>query len=441
MNIISIPYTHNITEPFETFSEDPCAILLQSAGQHKAAQFSFFTSTPSHTIDSHIQGINSQAGQEQLRELKQQLNHALSKNNNTSSLPFSCGWIGYAHYEFGQARIVHNENPANFWAGFYEWAAIFDHTQHTAQLIYLDTIDKSLLKTITQKLAQPTTKTSETFTCSSFTQLTSKVKYETDFSRIQHYLDSGDCYQINYAQPYQANFTGDTFEAYKQLSRAVPSPFMAFINQKEHSILSISPERLLQVKQSSMRSSPIKGTEKRSSNLTEDQYLASNLKASDKNRAENLMIVDLIRNDLSKHAQLGSVKVPELFTIESFSNVHHLVSHIDAKLNNDSDAFDVFFDAFPGGSITGAPKIRAMEIINELEQQERGIYCGSIFYASCNQQFDSNIAIRTLYCNKMSHTITAWAGGGIVKDSNVEDEYQECKNKIDKLLRAITSEQ
>ena len=167
--------------------------------------------------------------------------------------------------------------------------------------------------------------------------------------------------------------------------------------------------------------------------------LAWQLQNSEKNRAENLMIVDLIRNDLSKHAALGSVKVNELFSVESFNNVHHLVSHVDATLNPNSSALDVFFDAFPGGSITGAPKIRAMQIIQELEQQARGIYCGSIFYASCNNNFDANIAIRTLSCDKINHTITAWAGGAIVTDSEVNDEHQECKYKIDTLLNAIST--
>lgn len=440
MNITSIDYSPRVSSAFEAFCNDPHAVLLESAGDNPAAQFSFFTSTPSVTLSDapHSASHSSDTRKNQTDHLKQRINTLLNQHANTSTLPFSGGWIGYANYEFGQdAELHHTEN---FWAGFYEWAVIYNHTEKTAQLIYLDDIDNHLLASIQSRLSaknHPTTSLAS-FHCMPFQQQTSKQQYQQDFSRIQHYLTSGDCYQINYAQAYLAEFSGDTFQAYQQLSLAVPSPFMAFINQPTHSILSISPERLLQVKHEKMRSSPIKGTEKRGSYAAEDAQLAEQLKHSEKNRAENLMIVDLIRNDLSKHAQLGSVKVPELFSVESFSNVHHLVSHVDAKLAENSTPIDVFFDAFPGGSITGAPKVRAMQIINELEQQKRGIYCGSIFYASCNQRFDSNIAIRTLYCNKTTQTVTAWAGGGIVKDSNVEDEYQECKNKIEKLLHAIS---
>ena len=202
-------------------------------------------------------------------------------------------------------------------------------------------------------------------------------------------------------------------------------------------ILSISPERFLKANKQAIQTKPIKGTAGREDNRELDQQIALSLQQSDKNRAENLMIVDLLRNDFGQLCETGSIKVDELFAIESYTNVHHLVSTISGTIKSDKNIWDLFFSAFPGGSITGAPKIRACQIINELEQQRREIYCGSIFYASNNGRFDSNIAIRTLLAD--SNTITAWAGGGIVKDSQAEDEFQECQHKIGKLLSALES--
>ena len=445
MNIIALDYSPQINERFAGFRHDDFAVLLESAGENQASQFSFFSSKPSSIISLSAQ----QAAEQALSNvsLKQKLNHLLDEQSTISELPFCGGWIGYANYEFNHRKptpekypklTTDTESEALFWAGFYEWAVIYDHHKQSAILVYLDSLKPRELTRIKDTLNQAQSTRSQDFTCSAFKKLTSQAEYCAAFEKIQQYLLAGDCYQINYAQAYQAKYKGDTYQAYQQLSAAVPSPFMAYFSSAQQDILSISPERLLSVKHQQMRSSPIKGTEKRSDNTQQDQILAAGLVQSSKNRAENLMIVDLIRNDLSKHAKLGTVNVPELFNIESFSNVHHLVSHIDAELKDSSSAFDVFFDAFPGGSITGAPKIRAMQIIQELEQKQRGIYCGSIFYASTNQRFDSNIAIRTLSCSKANNTITAWAGGGIVKDSQLNEEYQECDNKIQKLLQAIS---
>ncbi len=214
---------------------------------------------------------------------------------------------------------------------------------------------------------------------------------------------------------------------------------MAHIYQFDQAILTDTPERFLAADEKQVLSSPIKGTAPRGDTTINDQELANSLQKSTKNRAENLMIVDLLRNDIGKLCKPGSIKADRLFEIESFSNVHHLVSHIDGELLDDKDIFDLFFDAFPGGSITGAPKLRAMQIIRELEDFNRDIYCGSIFCASTNGLFDSNIAIRTLRCDKDQKTIKAWAGGGIVKDSEVDSEYEECQNKIGKLLNALST--
>jgi len=199
--------------------------------------------------------------------------------------------------------------------------------------------------------------------------------------------------------------------------------------------LSISPERFIRSSEGKIEAKPIKGTRPRGATPQQDQQLIEQLSHSEKDQAENLMIVDLLRNDIGKGAKPGSVNVPHLFKIESFPGVHHLVSTVQAQLADDHSVFDLLRGAFPGGSITGAPKIRAMNIIDQLEPQRRAIYCGSIGYISADNKMDTNITIRTLLC--LNNIIYCWAGGGIVADSDVDDEYQECFDKVAKILPVL----
>jgi para-aminobenzoate synthetase component 1 len=260
----------------------------------------------------------------------------------------------------------------------------------------------------------------------------SKKEYATKFAQIEEYLKSGDCYQINLAQRFNAQFEGSPWAAYIKLREANKAPFSSFINHPQGAILSISPERFISVNNNVVETKPIKGTLPRKADALEDQRQAQILAASAKDRAENVMIVDLLRNDLGKVAKPGSVHVPSLFAIESFPAVHHLVSTVTSELDEGKTAVDQLEAAFPGGSITGAPKIRAMEIIEELEPHRRSIYCGSIGYLSACGNMDTSITIRTLVCHKAQ--IYCWAGGGIVADSKVELEYQETYDKVNKIL-------
>ncbi|NRA42715.1 MAG: chorismate-binding protein [Pseudomonadales bacterium] len=433
----------SIRQLFTYFCEEDWAVFFASAGENPASQFSFFATRPSQTLSYDIDSFK-------LEDCKRELRAALAHHRDAEnpSLPFAGGWLGYASYELGYALDPlsgkpKQKNPSGggtipaFCAGFYPWTVVFNHAEQLTELICLDELSdhqcEAILHEINAITLQPQSFAAKAFSCDTASQ-----QYHQDFASIQGFLTAGDCYQINYAQHYQAPYQGQPFAAFCNLADSVPSPFMAYINRDAFSLLSISPERFIRVEASKILSSPIKGTEKRSSKTREDLQLAQQLMASEKNRAENLMIVDLIRNDLGKHCVPGSISAHRLFEIESFANVHHLVSHIEGQLSAHLDAFDVFFDAFPGGSITGAPKQRAMQIINQLENFDRQIYCGSVFLASCHQRFDSNIAIRTLLCDKAAQTVHAWAGGGIVKDSELLSEYQECNNKIDKLLNAIS---
>lgn len=269
-----------------------------------------------------------------------------------------------------------------------------------------------------------------------FQALMSKRDYQSAFACVQDYLHSGDCYQVNLAQAFKAQCTGQSIDAFQRLLALSQPPYAAYVSCPFGDILSLSPELFLQFSEDGqVLTRPIKGTRPRRQDSDEDLAQYNDLATHPKDHAENVMIVDLLRHDLGKHAATGSVTVPKLFSVESFPQVHHLISDISCRLKQDSSPLDLLFDAFPGGSITGAPKKRAMEIIDELENCDRTIYCGSIGYLTKEGRGQWNIAIRTLL--RVEDTIYAWAGGGIVADSVCESEYEECFNKIGAMLKAL----
>jgi para-aminobenzoate synthetase component 1 len=265
----------------------------------------------------------------------------------------------------------------------------------------------------------------------------SQEAYRQAFERIQHYIQEGDCYQVNLAQRFATEASGDAWLAYRRLRQINPAPFSAYLNLPYAQILSSSPERFLEVRGGRVETRPIKGTRPRLRDPQADIAQAAELGASAKDRAENLMIVDLLRNDLGKVCIPGSVETTRLFQVESFVNVHHLVSTVTGELAPGLDALDLLRAAFPGGSISGAPKLRAMEIIEELEPNRRGVYCGSVGYIGYNGDMDTNIAIRTVVV--ANNQARFWAGGGIVADSEWRSEYQECLDKAAPMLELLNS--
>lgn len=266
----------------------------------------------------------------------------------------------------------------------------------------------------------------------------SAVDYADKFARIQAYLRAGDCYQVNLAQRFSALYQGSTWQAYQHLRGHNNAPFSAYFQLKQGALLSLSPERFLAVdRHGAVETKPIKGTRPRSSDASIDAAMAEELQQSSKDRSENVMIVDLLRNDLSRLCQPGSVQVPKLFAIESYPAVHHLVSTVTGKLASAKQGIALLAQCFPGGSITGAPKIRAMEIIDELEPHRRSYYCGSFGYFSQHGQADTNIAIRTLVAQQREPDggiIHCWAGGGLVAESECAAEYQETRDKVARIL-------
>lgn len=262
-------------------------------------------------------------------------------------------------------------------------------------------------------------------------------QYQSAFEKIQQYLVQGDCYQVNLTQPFKASLEGRLIDAFDSLMTLSKASYAGYLQYEDFELLSCSPELFIEFKAGGeMLTRPIKGTRPRHTDALQDAALKQQLIDSEKDHAENLMIVDLLRNDLGYYAQTGSVSVPALFEVESFAQVHHLVSEIRATLKPDVSVLDVLFNALPGGSITGAPKIRAMQIIDELEAEARGAYCGSMGYLNYDNTGCFNILIRSL--QKRGHCLSAWAGGGITIASNCEEEYQECLDKIGAILNCIT---
>jgi para-aminobenzoate synthetase component 1 len=266
-----------------------------------------------------------------------------------------------------------------------------------------------------------------------------KDKYLTAIRRAKAYIAAGDIYQVNLSQRFSGPLPVPPFDLYTRLRARNPAPFAAFLDFGEMQILSSSPERFLQVEARTrqVRTRPIKGTRPRGNTPEQDADLGRELLLSEKDRAELVMIVDLERNDLGRVCETGSVHVPELMVLERDPTVHHLVSTVAGRLPPERNRMDLLRAMFPGGSITGAPKIRAMEIIAELEPTRRGVYTGSIGWLGFTGDMDLNIAIRTFVVRDgMAHF---QVGGGIVADSDPEEEYEETLHKGRALMEALGS--
>lgn len=347
-----------------------------------------------------------------------------------SELPFSGGAVGYFSYDFGrrlEGLPVASGGIPEVAVGIFDWAVIVDESQHGCWLTGKPgTLPEGLLALLSGVSDQADTLASGTISGEPV-YATSRQQYARAFKRIQHYLREGDCYQVNYAQCFNAPFAGDSCSLYMAMRAANPSPYGAYLPFPFGQILSSSPEQFVALKDGRVRTRPIKGTRPRSDDSRRDKDLREALEKSEKDRAENLMIVDLLRNDLGRVCEPGSIEVPELFKVESYPTVHHLVSTVTGRLAEGEDAFSLLAACFPGGSITGAPKHRAMEIIQELEEYPRQIYCGSVMRLGFDGNMDSNIAIRTLQIDK--GRVRYHAGGGIVADSKLDEEYQESLDK------------
>lgn len=429
-----LPYQFDASRYYAALAGLPWAVWLDSAGM---ARYDILTAAPQRTLMLDEGGTQGDPFALLRGELGEQ-------NAPIADVPFAGGALGYWSYDLARRMMVlpgiaraAGQLP-DMAMGIYDWAVVLDHQRRTAQLVSHQRFSETaqLLPQILRRLQSEAPLPSDTFRVrGEITSNFTSGSYATAFASIQDYLQAGDCYQVNLAQRFRAEALGDAFGAYLSLRNLSPAPYAAFLNLPQAQILCASPERFVSVQNGKVKTRPIKGTRPRSSDAWQDRLLAEELRNHPKDRAENLMIVDLLRNDLGKSCVPGSVRVPELFEVESFSNVHHLVSTVEGRLAAGRDALDVLRDCFPGGSVTGAPKLRAMQIIEQLEPDRRGVYCGAIGYVGFDGNMDSNIAIRTLVYG--NGEVCCWAGGGIVADSNPAEEYQETLHKASAMLRLL----
>jgi para-aminobenzoate synthetase component 1 len=354
---------------------------------------------------------------------------------------FCGGVVGYLGYEL--LRFVEDIRPSSpddidmsdCWLGLYDHAIVFDHEKHLTVLVRCDLgnskdelnfLEKLLCRALVCRLAQEQYLPS---VCGELTSSFTKEEYCRAVRQVKEYIASGDVYQVNLSQRFKVNTDADAWKTYLCLRNINPAPYAAYLNTGECIVVSSSPECFLVCNpiDRTVTTRPIKGTRPRGINSVQDRNLVRELVSNEKDRAENIMIVDLERNDLGKVCEFGSVKVPELLKIETYSTVHHLVSTVTGILREECDAVDLLKACFPGGSVTGAPKVRAMQVIDELEPVRRGVYTGSIGWIGFDGSINLNIAIRTAVFK--DKTCYFHVGGGIVADSEPEIEYQETLDK------------
>nr|WP_086940573.1 aminodeoxychorismate synthase component I [Thaumasiovibrio occultus] len=446
----SLKYEKHATKKiFSQIAHNNWAMLLRSASRdHSNSRFDILVADPIVTVTTYAGCSTVKTPESEfqdhanpfhlLTQLQTQWLHSALPNDD---LPFLGGVLGYWSYDLGRVvekmpSLAEHDIPAPEMAvGLYNWALIADHQKKTLTLVNQNP-EFDRLDWLLSQVAPDALPCSLPFALTQPWQSNMTAQsYADKFTTVKEYIVAGDCYQINLAQRFDAAYQGDEWQAYEKLEAHNQAPFSAFIRIPEHTVLSVSPERFISLDNRVIETKPIKGTRPRAEDPAQDAALANSLLTAEKDRAENLMIVDLLRNDVGRVAKPGSVHVPHLFEIESFPAVHHLVSTIRATLDDQYRAIDLLRAAFPGGSITGAPKVRAMEIIEELEPHRRSVYCGSVGYISNCGKMDTSITIRTLISSK--NRMYAWAGGGLVADSECDSEYQEIRDKLSRILPVL----
>ena len=436
--IIQLDFSIPSNEYFELIKDNDWAVYLNSNNSKYTDQrYDILSSNPINKIILQSEDSSSDITKDNIFNLLEESINA-HECQTDDEIPFCGGAIGFISYDFGNA--IHNikkKNNNDFdyplaAFGIYNWCITYDYLKEKSFVLYHEKND-IVEKIINYKTEYAKVKKYKTYKSTSSCESNMNYDlYKSKISKISSYIKSGDCYQVNFAQRFSLGYEGDEYSIYKMLNKSFASPYSAYINYPFGNILSFSPERFLSIKNNIVETKPIKGTRPRSDNDEIDKKNISELKLSEKDKAENLMIVDLLRNDLGMNCKNGTITVDKLFEIETFANVHHLVSTISGEIHDKSDIYNLIRDAFPGGSITGAPKLRSMEIIEELEPDNRSIYCGSIGYIGFDQKTDLNISIRSMLA--VNNKLYFWGGGGIVNDSDVASEYNESIAKVKPLL-------
>lgn len=447
---------------FNVLYREPMAAFLDSSLHNELGKYSIIGISPYHVL-KETDGIFYINGEKSTLSFDAYLKEYLKKQKeeNPTNLPFVSGGIGYFSYDYGrkfehiQTRHEKQDSMPDAMVIFYDCFFIEDIQNQELYLVAngkLQEPKKSIAQmeniiTNSKKLQKDILFSSENQQADSYPNLelaelerlvnkpVSKEQYEKAIEQVIEYIIKGHIYVMNLTQRLTVSSTRPPYEVFQRLQQHNPAPFSAYLNYEEGEVISASPERFLRIQNGKIETRPIKGTRKRGNTKEEDALLKAELEHSEKDKSELLMIVDLERNDLNRVCEPGSVKVTELFHVETYATVFHLIANVVGTLQKDVDVVDVLHATFPGGSITGAPKVRAMEIIDELESKPRGIYTGILGYISLNGDCDFNIAIRTaLHQNGTYHI---GVGGGITYESDTEFEYEETLQKAKALVEAI----
>ena len=359
--------------------------------------------------------------------------------------PFQGGAIGYFGYEMGgllerlPGTAVDDLGLPDMIVGFYDWVIAFDHANGRSWLVTTKFSREGRTQWVRDRIAEggdtSTSRNGLPTIASNLRSNFTREGYVEAVKRVKRYIAAGDIYQANISQRFEASVDTDAWTLYQSLRSTAPAPFGAYLGFPGFKVLSASPEQFLRVEDGFVETRPMKGTRPRGATNEKDIRLARELANSEKDRAENIMIVDLLRNDLGRVCTPGSIRVPELFTVEKYPNVHQLVSSVTGRLRPEHDAVDLLKACFPGGSVTGAPKIRAMEAIDEIEPVQRGVYCGAIGYIGFDGSMQLSIPIRTMVAK--GQRVYLQVGGGIVADSDPDAEYQETLDKARGGLEAL----
>jgi len=430
VKIIEIKNPPKVEALIESFGRRPLSFILDSAQSNDGlGEWSFFGSDPYKKVSGD------------LCDLRRSMCEYASPVHPV--IPFTGGAVGYLSYDYGRRLekiptiCSDDRSIPDMQFNIYDGLAAFNHDSGVLYLVgHNFHVDADIVLERLRAIVEDTSKVSITNALrSEWSWNLSKQEFFTAVERVHHYIASGDVYQVNLSRRARCSFEGDPIRLYNALRRGNPAPYGAYLDLNDWQIISTSPEQFLRKRGRNLETRPIKGTCPRGADKEADHRQEAVLRNSEKDRAELLMIVDLERNDLGRVAEFGSVRVEDLYRLEHYARVIHQTARVHAKLMAGKDIYDALSALFPGGSITGAPKIRAMEIIEELEPNRRGIYCGSIGYIGFDGDSEFNIAIRSLHLK--DGYLDYQAGGGIVWDSIPEAEYQETIDKARAIRESI----
>ncbi len=461
---IYIPFT--APQCFELFKDRPFSFFLDSGmDPGKLGRYSFMGSNPFLVLRSRGEEISLSHSNGEQKTMKgnpfdvvDELLELYSLDAHPAGIPLVGGAVGYFSYDLCHfierlpSTAIDDLNLPECYLAFYDTIVAFDHPAGKAYLVATGfpeleeekrkhQAEEKLEEMKSQLLNNPLVPNAEESPIavarqdmvlkSSFT----REEYLKAVETSREYIRAGDIFQVNLSQRFEADLPVSPYELYRQLRRINPAPFANYFNFDGVSVVGASPERFLRVSEDWVQTRPIKGTRPRGKSAAEDEALAQELLSSIKDRAENIMIVDLERNDLGRICRYGTVKVTELAILETYPTVFHLTSTVEGRLRQGKNRIDLLKATFPGGSITGAPKVRAMEIIDELEPTRRSVYTGSLGYLSFSQEMDIDIVIRTFIIKDGRAYFQV--GGGIVYDSEPEAEYEETLDKARALIQAL----